>query len=260
MKERRISMKQVIPFHKEIVFRTMIGEITSISLEHTLKFETESTIRGDLIVSGTYKMTEASQIEEDFEYRLPVDIEVADHYDVKNSKIEIDDFYYEIINDDVLKVNIDVLLDGVEEERKEILPAKEEISLEEEVIKSHLEKEDLREEVKEQEMLDNEVPILQDEAPTVTVDDIKNESKQEKVVEVTPKKDSSDINSIFSAFKDTDETFATYSVYIVRENDTLDQILDRYHCSKEQLAKYNNLDDLALGTKLIVPSTVSSDA
>ena len=31
-----------------------------------------------------------------------------------------------------------------------------------------------------------------------------------------------DVGSLFSSFKDSDETFATYSVYIVRQNDTIE--------------------------------------
>ena len=37
-------MKQIISFEKEIAFKTMIGEVTSISLEHTLAFQGPSTI------------------------------------------------------------------------------------------------------------------------------------------------------------------------------------------------------------------------
>lgn len=273
MKERRIKMKQIISFQKEIPFRTMIGEITSISLEHTLSFQDENTIQGDFIVSGTYKMTEASQIEETFEHRLPVDITVDDRYDMSNSKIEIDDFYYEIVNDEILKVNIDVLLDGVEkEEEREV---EKEISLDEEVIKSHIEKEEVRciepdekEQVREgisdlgEEMIDNEIEILQAQAPSI-VEMPKEEEvkvKKEKLIEVAPSAPaSSSIDSIFSAFKDTEETFSTYSIYIIRENDTLDQILDRYHTTKEELENYNNLSELSLGMKLIIPTSLQKD-
>lgn len=257
-------MKQIIPFQKEIIFRTMIGEITSISLEHTLSFENSTTIHGNFIVSGTYKMTEASQIEEDFDYHLPVDIEVSEHYDIKNSKIEIDDFYYEVINDEVLKVNIDVLLDGVEEE---IMPKKEEISLDEEVIRKHLEKEEIKAElIREKDILENEIPILETELSQDNYEIKQNETSHNSSIndnqiskQETQKNSSQSINSIFSCFKDSDETFSTYSIYIVRENDTLEEIMNRYHCTKDDLSNYNNLDELTLGTKLIIPASIISD-
>ena len=58
-------MKQVVPFKKDIIFKSKIAEITSISLEHTLNLD-DDTISGDFIVSGDYKMTEASVNKEDF--------------------------------------------------------------------------------------------------------------------------------------------------------------------------------------------------
>ena len=48
-------MKKIIPFKKDIIFKTNISEITSISLEHNLKSSTDS-VNGDLIVSGEYKI------------------------------------------------------------------------------------------------------------------------------------------------------------------------------------------------------------
>ena len=67
-------MKKTISFEKKIEFPTMIGEITSISLDHNLKFINNSNIAGNFILSGTYKLTEASRIEDDFYYELPTEI------------------------------------------------------------------------------------------------------------------------------------------------------------------------------------------
>ena len=60
------------------------------------------------------------------------------------------------------------------------------------------------------------------------------------------------VSSIFSSMS-TDETFSTYHVYIVRENDTLEQILDRYKVGKEEVGNYNDLSDIKVGSKLIIP-------
>ena len=67
-------MRQIITLEKEIAFKTMVGEVSSISLEPDLSFINDSEIEGNLIVSGTYKLTEASTIEEDFNYKVPVEI------------------------------------------------------------------------------------------------------------------------------------------------------------------------------------------
>lgn len=58
--------------------------------------------------------------------------------------------------------------------------------------------------------------------------------------------------NVFS-FND-DETEATYTVYIVRENDTVEQILEKYNIKIEQLKEYNNLESIKKGDKIIIPN------
>ena len=69
MKREGKNMKKIISFEKEIDFPSMIGEISSISIDSSLKFIDESNVEGNLSVFGTYKMTEASKLEED-RYKL----------------------------------------------------------------------------------------------------------------------------------------------------------------------------------------------
>ena len=64
------------------------------------------------------------------------------------------------------------------------------------------------------------------------------------------------ISSLFEAFSSTEETFKTYSVYIVRQNDSIDAIMDKYKVTKEELSDYNDLNNLEIGTKLIIPTTL----
>ena len=67
------------------------------------------------------------------------------------------------------------------------------------------------------------------------------------------------MNSIFESFANTEETYSTYSVYILRENETLDDIILKYKTTKEELIDYNDLDNLRVGSKLIIPSIVESN-
>ena len=138
-------MNKIVPFKKEIEFETNIAEISSISLEHTLKLKEENLVSGEFIVSGTFKMTEASVNTDSFEYRLPFDISIDTKYDTKNIDVDINDFYYEVINSKILEVNIEVILDGLEE--------KEERTLIEENIETLNENSEDAEEVKEKEKL-----------------------------------------------------------------------------------------------------------
>ena len=62
------------------------------------------------------------------------------------------------------------------------------------------------------------------------------------------------MNSIFESFANTEETYSTYSVYILRENETLDEVINKYKTTREELSEYNDLDNLRVGSKLIIPS------
>ena len=117
-------MKQIIPFKKEITFKTMISKITSISLEHTLSLQDNDTVAGDFIVSGSYKMTEASQIDEEFSYKVPIEIAIDSKYDTGNITLDIDDFIYEVLDEERLLLKIDLCIDNLE--LKPITDTKEE--------------------------------------------------------------------------------------------------------------------------------------
>lgn len=294
-------MKKVIPFTKEIQFKTMIGEITDITVEHTLKVMEENTIEGDFLVHGTYKMTEASQIEEDFDYKLPFTIEMDPKYDLMECKISISDFYFEIINEEILKVNIEVELSeiteksileevraAVEEEKiaelvreDEKEPIAEEnlavegLSLSEETIRMQLEKVEpvdpmMKEEDFSESFMKESAPIIEDldapqekeEVQPIEVLDVAPIEKVAKVVAVETKAETlveestspkASVSSIFSAISNTEETFSTYHVYIVREMDTVDSIVEKYKTTREDLSHYNDLNEVKIGTKLIIP-------
>lgn len=129
-------MNKIIPFNKEIKFNDNIGEITSIALDEDLKFLDSYTISGDLIVRGSHK---DNDIEEDFFYPIPTTITVDNKYDTSNAKIMVDDFYYEILNDDTLKVKIDLILDNLSFKENKIEPVELETKIERDEIKEEKE-------------------------------------------------------------------------------------------------------------------------
>ena len=101
-------MNEIVSFTKEIEFNTNIDKIESISIEHTLNLDNDSIIKGDLIVSGTYKITPVTQIDTPFSYKVPVDIVIDSKYDLSNMTIDIDNFTYDVI-DNKLKINVDLI-------------------------------------------------------------------------------------------------------------------------------------------------------
>jgi len=221
-------MKKKVTFEKKIEFPTMIGEICAISLEHNLKFVNENEVEGDLLLNGRYKLTEASRLEEDFSYNIPTEIALSEKIDLNTAKIEITDFYYEIENEETMVCHIELLVEGVEIV-DEVLTEEErecdgEIKTEEEV----------------------EIPIMENNAS----DNESLENTDEETVTVDE-----DTNSLFFSFNDEQETYGTFLVYIVRQNETINSIIEKYKTTLEELEKYNDLNQLGIGTKLIIPVT-----
>ncbi len=253
-------MKKIVPITKEITFRTMIGEMTEVSLEHTLELIDTYTVEGNLLVNGRYKMTEASTIEEDFTEEIPVSIELDEKYDTKDVTVAIDDFYYEIINENVLRVHVDIAVDNLElkEETREV-EEMEHLTLEEdqdEVDVKEVEKVPESEPIREAVTLPSleEVPEVTMESAPIPVEVKEQVEKLEVPSNSNPNPpQQASMNSIFSAFDNTEETFSTYYVYLVQENDTVDSIIDKYKTTRECLQDYNDLDDIKVGSKLIIP-------
>lgn len=290
-------MKQVIPFKKDIIFKTKISDITSISLEHTLESK-DDTVCGNFILSGDYKMTEASLNRESFYYKLPFDIALDSRYDTSKLKIEIEDFYYEIINSDVLRVNIEVSIDGLEEKfDMEEENTNEEIenenekevtildidddafkniedkidSLQEELIRNHehINKldEQLFEEINDEEDFTNEINIkedkeveIEDSIPSMpsiqnSIINVKSEDIDMIEKDTINNLDTKEIKSLFSNLSE-EETFSTYHVYILRSEDSIESIMTKYNITKEVLSQYNDIDNIKLGDKIIIPAKI----
>ncbi len=272
-------MRQIVSLEKEIVFKTMIGEICSISLEHDLSFINESEIEGNLIISGTYKMTEASTLEEEFNYKIPVEIMLTTNLLEDKRKIDINDFTYKIINEEALNIKVEILIEGLE--KVDVTDIMEKDSEIESVV---LEKEPLKDEVKEEcslrESKDLEVIDTPKERKDEEVEDVLDANlvepleevevlEEEPLKEVKVMKDESEIevnqendnntnkevmDSIFSSFANTKETYSTYSIYILREDDSIDEVMNKYKVNREILGEYNDLENLKVGTKLIIPN------
>lgn len=108
-------MKKIVPFKKDISFESNIAVINSISLEHFVDKKLSGVISGNFIISGDYKMSDTSTNLDPFEYELPFNINVDKKYKIEEATVDINDFYYEVINNKVLSVNIELLINNIEE-------------------------------------------------------------------------------------------------------------------------------------------------
>lgn len=235
-------MKKVIPFKKEIKFKTNVFEIVSISLDHELKLE-DKTVVGSLIISGSYKINDISVNVEEFKFNIPVNIEMSDKYVLDNINIDIEDFYYEVINNNILSVDIEVSIDNIEEVKNPII-------IEEEVKPVMIENN------QREDYSDVTLENFINEASKPVEDKISVETKE--VSKTTESKEISIETSLFSNFDDSKEEFETYKIYIVKENDTLESIVTSYNVSDSLFKEYNDITDIKVGDKLIIPSIESN--
>jgi LysM repeat protein len=223
-------MKEIIPLKKDIIFKTKIGELTNISLDHDYKIN-DDIIEGTVVISGTYKLTEASVQEEEFYYTIPFSVAISKRIDKDTINIEIDDFKYEPIKD-VLKVNIDLLITCDEKESLESMLSKEKTIIDEGKYAKESENDDL----------DN------------YIDNYFNseEIKKENNIKENNIKIEDNISNITNNFTNENKYY-TYKVYIVRSGDTIENICNKYNITLEELKLYNNIGELNIGDKIIIP-------
>lgn len=254
-----INIKKIIPFKKEITFKTNISEITSISLEHNFLIENQN-INGEFTVNGDYRISDSSNMVEVFEYIIPFDYKLDDIYDLSNAIVDIDDFYYEIINDNVLLISIDICIDKFKERLiiNEIPNLEEKKDVIEELFVEQ-DNESFVSDIKKDNINQN---IIKEENRCIEEDDIIPEKGELDIMEnkiiIENKKDKQEdikeqINSIFSNVGDSN-IYVAYNVYIIREGDTIEKLIDKYEITEDELKKYNNLSDLKLGDKIIIPA------
>ena len=252
-------MKKTITFEKKIEFPSMIGEISSISLDHNLKFTDCNNVEGAFIVSGTYKLTEASRIEESFTYELPTEIFLTECLDLETCKIDIEDFYYEIEKENTLVCHIDLKIEGVEiieldEEKDKVeipkLDNEEPIKLEVREIPSEVELQDHPRKIEKIELEeDTSIRECDGDIKNQETNEIEEMEKKEKMIEQKEQ----NVTSLFENINETEETYSTYSVYILREEETINTLIEKYKTTKEELESYNDLSNLTIGTKIIIP-------
>ena len=274
-------MKNIIPFKKEIIFKTNISEIISISLEHELSIN-DHEISGEFIINGDYKISDNSVNVSQFNYKLPFYIVLDLKYDTSKAVVDIEDFYYEIIDDKVLSVSIDVFVDKLSEV---LIPTSiPNIALEKDVIRELFDEDKrdnsflddtsnlqinsndlINDSLNKDDLIDESGIHVEDgESRCIDNDDILpgNEENlkmhEKKTIETKDNKEvyndvNDKINSLFSNTFDGD-LYVSYIVYILRDGDTLDSIYEKYSVTEDDLKKYNNLSDLKLGDKIIIPA------
>ena len=249
-------MKQIIPFKKELPFKTKVSDITSISLERKIEILDSGIITGTFYITGDYKMNEGSINRDDFSFELPFDITLDPRYDTTTVKSDIEDFYYDIINNDTLKVNIDLFV--LAEYKEDI---EEKVLSDSDLEDRREDKDDITEDknaIEEEKEEDNSSSGEEDGSTKLdrTSDSVAIEDTglvDNKIeVEDSADRDDSLVGDLFSNLDNT-ESYTTYYVYVVKEEDTIDKIISLYGVTKEDIESYNDITNINPGDKIIIP-------
>ena len=220
-----------IPFESIVKFKATCFEITKMSLEHEYTINDE-TVLGNFIVSGEYKTHEISVNKDSFNYTLPFQVELNSNIDLNTVELDIDDFTYELIGNDSLKINIiynvrGELMETTEFERVDDLDLDEELEhLDEIILEEEIEEpvKEVEEEVKETNEVEEDVRNIDQNTQTDIINSISNE-----------------------------ESYVTYHIHIVKENETLESISELYKINLSILSEYNELTEISVGDKVLIP-------
>jgi hypothetical protein len=215
---------------KNIEFTSNISEITSICLDVDYNIE-ESLIKGILNLEGDY-ISSDTDIKEDFTYKIDFNIDLMDNMDTNTIKLSIDDFTYNIDTNNLI-INVDLIMDY-------------EVKLFENKIDF------------DTFMDSKQIDIDNIDEYSIREEDIEEIEEIEEIKEDTPREiqeehcNSKNENIINIASSSEDE-FITYHIHIVSEIDTLDNIANKYHVSIDTIKEYNDVDNIKIGMKLVIP-------
>ena len=166
-------------------------------------------------------MTEGSIVRDKFSFDVGFDIALDNRYDTSNLVIDIDNFTYDIVNDDMLRVNIDLFIEGDLLKEDSIVVSNDKIN--KDVL---IDKEDSSNNI-----------ILEDE--------FRDSEEEDNNIIIS--------ENILGNISDT-ETYSTYYVYIVKEEDTIDKVMEKYNVTRDDLSLYNVIEDIKPGDKIIIPT------
>lgn len=250
-------MKKVYPLKKEILFKNNIYDILSIAIDK--KFSLDGyAIKGQFKINGEYLIRENEH--DEFDIDLPYLNYIDDIYDISKIKVDIDDFYYEIKDSNKLVISIEIAVDGlVEKEEVRCIDETSELEdmITEESDNGIAEIRDI-EIPQENEILDSnnrEVELdnsMNSGEITEVYEEEKRETVSDKIIESLSETERDNMKNEYFEAKENKE-FITYKVCIVRDGDTLENIVEKYGSSIELIKKYNVINEIKVGDKIIIP-------
>lgn len=256
-------MKENKHIEKELLFKNNVKDITSILLDSNYKVEGQKIV-GNFIIEGEYKIHEVSINKEKFDFKIPFSYELNNDIDTKTIKVDITNFIYDYKKDELI-VNIDYEITG---DKKSVLLFDDEESLDEFLSKREIEVIDIRdtskeennkeekEENKDRKSIDKiEEKEIIDAKKELSLEDTREEPNNDNINIIEEEdRDKIETDSIINSINNNNDNFVTYKIYKIHENETLESIVIKYHTTIDDLKEYNDLNNLNIGDKIIIPN------
>lgn len=260
-------MKENLKIEKELLFKNNIKDITSISLDNDYKINKQQ-ITGNFIINGEYKIHEISINKEKFNFKIPYSYEINNDIDTSTVKVDITNFTYDYKKDELL-VNIEYKITG---DRKDVLLFDDEESLDDflkrnevEVISDRIDnikkeideannKELKKENDDEKEDKNEKIEIKESTSDEINKEEKDLENMKEEIrANSDTENESVTEKDIINNINNVQDKFITYKVYKLKETDTLESIVMKYHTTIDELKEYNDLSNIKINDKIIIP-------
>ena len=86
------------------------------------------------------------------------------------------------------------------------------------------------------------------------INEIEHKNKIDIIEPKEEEREQINTNEIINSIDTNNDKFITYKVYKIHENETLESIVIKYHTTIDDLKEYNDLSNLNIGDKIIIPS------
>lgn len=151
-------------------------------------------------------------------------------------------------NDELIEEPEEQILEDLQDE--EVKAECEELTNNEaKEVEIRKEKEVVIEEKKEEDMIEEKE---REEVKNIEIKEEKEEVVEEKFEEER-KIAEADKSAIIESINAEEDTFVTYHVHIVKESESVEAICAMYKINQMSLSEYNDLSDIKIGDKIIIP-------
>ena len=128
-------------------------------------------------------------------------------------------------------------------------------------IKDRIDNEEKKEEerksidkIEEKELIDKKQELSLEDTRLIEKNMEENDIDSKNIEIEESNRDNIKSDDIINSINNNNDKFITYKVYKLHENETLESIVIKYHTTIDDLKEYNDLNNLNIGDKIIIPS------